>query len=208
MKYFDTHAHLNISPLLEKVDQIIDECVKHQILVNNVGVNIETSKLAIFQAKKYKNVFATVGIHPTEVDKTDINKTMQEIEKMLIKKKENKIIAIGETGFDLHYNKNNFDIQKAFFEKHLELAVKHKLPLILHIRDAFEQSIDILKKIPNKINVLIHCFDSTKENARQYNNMNFYVAFGGKITHNSKSYLLDAINEINSERILLETDSP
>jgi TatD DNase family protein len=209
MKFFDTHAHLNISPLSDDAELIVNECIKNKLLVNNVGVNIKTSQIAIDQAKKYKNVYASVGIHPTEVNNFDLAQSMLELEEMLKNKKQNKIIAVGETGFDFHYDKTNFYLQKKFFEAHLKLALKYKLPLILHIRDAYEESFEILQKIPKDINVLIHCFDSTVDVVKKYSKLDFYIAFGGKITYpKTNQHLLDVLDVVNSERILCETDAP
>ncbi|MDR2461956.1 MAG: TatD family hydrolase [Mycoplasmataceae bacterium] len=207
-KYFDTHAHVNHEPLAKNIDEIINESNSFGILINNVGTNIETSKLAIKQAKKYANVFATIGIHPCDIENIEIDKARVELEKMLSNIKKNKIIAIGETGFDFHYKKDNFLLQKKFFLMHVSLAKKYKLPIVLHIREAHRETMDLLSSSTKKLKVIIHCFDSTTEVAKKYNDLNFYVSFGGKITYQNSNDVREALSVVNLKKILVETDCP
>jgi TatD DNase family protein len=156
-KIFDTHAHFNIEPLLSNTS-LIEECKKNNILVNCVGVDYETSLLAVQQANKYENIYASVGIHPEEIKEGDFEK----IEELL--KNNNKIIAIGEVGLDYYHMYFSPEIQKECFIKFINLAIKYSLPLICHIRNAHEDAYEILKEYRNKLgNVLIHCFDEKKE---------------------------------------------
>jgi TatD DNase family protein len=168
MKYFDTHAHLNYSPLLDKEKEIVQECADALLLINDVGTCANSSYVAVEQAKKYENVYATVGIHPCDVVEAASN-DMERIEELLKDKQQNKIIAIGETGLDYYHKPFDAEVQKAFLLKHIALAIKYDLPLVMHIRDAHDDAYEILtKNIPHNINVIIHCFDSTPEFAKKY----------------------------------------
>jgi TatD DNase family protein len=208
MKYFDTHAHLMLEPLVSNIDKIIGECKKRNILINNVGVDINTSKQAVVQAKKYSLVFATVGIHPTETNINNFTNNFEIIEAMLKNKSKNRIIAIGETGLDYFHKPFDKEVQKKFFLKQIELANKYNLPLILHIRDAHDDAYEILKKSNIKVNIVIHCFDSTPEMAKKYIDLGMYIGIGGLITNVNKQNLCQTIIKFGISHVLSETDCP
>ncbi|GHU51480.1 hydrolase TatD family protein [Bacilli bacterium] len=207
MKYFDTHCHLCLEKIDANVDKIINDC--KEFYLNNIGVDIPTSKLSIEQAKKYTNVFCSIGVHPVECNNiSNISVLQNELEMMLKSKNENKIIAIGETGFDFYHKPYNFTNQKQMFLMHTLLAKKYNLPLILHIRNAHQEAIDFIKENCKGIKLLVHCFDGNKEIAQQYLNIGCYLAFGGKITFETNHYLIEALSITPNKYILSETDSP
>jgi len=208
--FFDTHSHINISPLKEQVKQILAENKKEGIIINNVGVDIDTSWECIKLASKNPGVFATVGIHPTEIKERDIKKEFNELEKMLKNKSKYKIIAIGETGLDLFHNNVPYEKQKEYFLEHIALAKKYNLPLVLHIRDAHEQAWEIIyeKIVKAGLKAVVHCFDSTLEDALKYTKNNIYIGIGGLVTRPNKTEIHKAIQEVFQNRLLSETDCP
>ena len=200
--YIDTHCHLSqedyddIDTVLKDnrnacVDKIvISGCTKDSI--------IESLKIA----EKYDDVYVTIGYHPSEaklVCKNDII----ELENKL---SNSKVVGIGEIGLDYHYGKDDIDLQKQLFREQLKLAEKYSLPVVIHSRDATEDTIKILKEFPN-INGVIHCFSGSVETAKIYIKMGYKIGIGGVVTF-SNSKLFEVVEAVGIENIVLETDSP
>ena len=153
---------------------------------------------------KYKNVYLNISLHPEYGnEEIDYDLYLEQMKKII--KSNSKIIAIGEIGLDYHYDNTNKDRQKDLFIKQIMLAKEYKLPIVIHMRDATKDTIDILKKF--NIKGIIHCFSGSLETAREYINMGFYLGIGGVVTFKN-SKLKDVIKEIGLDSIVLETDSP
>jgi TatD DNase family protein len=118
MKYFDVHTHTNYSPLDSQASEIAEECKKLNISYIDIGTDVNTSVLAVKHSHESENVFACIGIHPTDVDKVDINIAMNEIETLLGENQD--VVAIGETGLDYHYGTHNINEQKQIFIEHIK----------------------------------------------------------------------------------------
>ncbi len=144
MSLIDSHCHLYYEPFVSSIEQTLEDCKKFNISkLLSIGVNLKTSEQNIILANKYKNIFCTIGIHPNETNKSKIS----DIEKLeLIYNKNNKILGIGEIGLD-YFRSNNKADQEKFFEKQILLALKLNLPIIVHTRDAEDDTIRILKNI-------------------------------------------------------------
>jgi TatD DNase family protein len=156
--FFDTHCHININPLLPQADAIVSACAQKNIFMCVVGVNAETSAIAIEQTKKYPNVICAIGIHPCDIESNSTTQ-LQDFE-TLLSQNLNTINAIGEVGLDYYHKDVAPELQKQVFESCLELAMKYDKPIILHIRDAYQDAYDILVKYQTRlIRILIHCFD-------------------------------------------------
>jgi TatD DNase family protein len=205
-KYYDVHTHINYEPLVQQADQIAKACLDKEILFNNIGTNLITSKIAIEQANKYENVYACIGIHPNDVNDLDVDKTSTQLENMI--KNNKKIIAIGETGLDYHYA--NFDKSKQidFFMEHIKLARKYNLPLMVHVRDAHEDAYKILHEYAKDMKVIIHCFSGDQALAKKYTSLGFYLSIPGIITFKNAELLRQAIKSIPLNLLLTETDAP
>ena len=119
---------------------------------------------------------------------------------------DDKVVGIGEIGLDYHYGKDDIDLQKELFKKQLDLAIKYKLPVVIHSRDATLDTINILKEYPDVIGD-IHCFSGSVETARQYINLGYYLGIGGVVTF-TNSNLSKVVKEIGIDNIVFETDSP
>jgi TatD DNase family protein len=206
MKYFDVHTHTNYSPLDSQAAEIANECKKLNISYIDIGTDVNSSLLAIKHAQEFDNVFACVGIHPNDVHKIEIDIAMNEIE-TLLQENEN-IVAIGETGLDYHYEGYNEAQQKQVFIEHINLAHKYKLPLMVHVRDAHEDTIKILQEHANGLKVIIHCFSGNIELVNQYIKLGYYISINGIVTFNSAKHLKESIKVVPLDHLLSETDAP
>ena len=207
MKLFDSHSHYND----EKFDNDLDEIIKATFEEGVakfmcIGYNIESSKKAIKIAEKYQNIYASCGISPNDIDCLKENEDIEEIEEL---SKNPKVVAIGEIGLDYYWEKdlNKRNLQKEFFIKQIELANKLDLPITIHTRDAYLDTIKILKE--NKVNNtgIFHCCPLNVELIKDGLNLGFYISFSGSITFKSSKPDL-AVNTVPLDKILIETDSP
>lgn len=195
----DTHAHI-LSEFYDNIDELIEELKSKEIIkVINCADSVETSKEVLNIYTKYEGyLLPAVGIHPENIENANVN----DIEELI---KNNKVFAVGEIGLDYHYNDENKEEQREYFEKQLDLAIKYDLPVIIHIREAMQECFDILKTRKNK--GIIHCFSGSVEMAREYIKLGYKLGIGGVLTFkNSKLY--EVIEKIDLKDIVLETDSP
>ena len=197
----DTHLHL-YKEYYEDIENVIREAKENKVkyLINN-GCEKDSNKEVIESITKYKNVYGALGIHPEEVE----SYADEDIEYIKQNLKNPKIIAIGEIGLDYHYSKDNKEKQIALFEKQLKLAEEFNMPVIIHSRQATEDTINILKKY--KVTGVIHSFSGSLEVAKIYINMGFLLGINGVITFKNCN-LKDIIKDIGLENIILETDAP
>lgn len=196
----DTHFHLTLN---DDIDSILkrakDNNVNNFILsccdLNNIKEGLEI-------IKKYPNIYLTIGLHPDEIKDYNEN-TINYLEDLIINNK--KIIGIGEIGLDYYHNKENIEEQKELFIKQLELAKKLNLPVVIHSRDAFQDTYDILKQY--KLKTTIHCFTGSLETAKLYIKEGYLLGIGGVLTFKNTN-LRETLKSIPINNIILETDSP
>ncbi len=200
--YIDTHCHLSKEDY-QDIDKVINNAKKadvNKIIIS--GCDKKSIKESIEIIEKYSNVYLSLGYHPSEADLIE-EKDLDELKKII--KNTNKIVALGEIGLDYHWNKQNKEKQIWLFEKMLDIARELKLPVVIHSRDAFQDTYDILKK--SQCKGVIHCFSGNIENAKMYISIGFSLGIGGVLTfQNSK--LKDVIKDISIDKIVSETDSP
>jgi TatD DNase family protein len=208
MKYFDVHTHTNSDQLEGQAREIIIECQQQNINFVDIGTNVDTSLLAVKHANESKNVYACVGIHPNDITKIDVQSAMDEIELLLNEDTNKRIVAIGETGLDHHYYGYDAKVQEEVFISHIKLAHKYSLPLMVHIRDAHEEALRILKEHAFGLRVIIHCFTGNSELVTKYVAAGYYISINGVITFKSADDLKKAIPIIPPNRLLSETDAP
>ncbi len=198
----DTHLHLANEDY--DIDKVIKEANNNNVKILILGGtdkndNIDNIKLS----KKYKNVFLTFGYHPEYADEIK-NEDYNLLEKQ-IKDNLNKTVAIGEIGLDYYHDKANKKKQITMFKKQIELAKKYNLPVVIHSREATEDTYNVLKD--SNIKGIIHCFSGSLETAKKYIKLGFLLGIGGVVTFKN-SNLKDVIKEIDLKNIVLETDSP
>ena len=197
--FIDTHLHIDKL----KANDILKEAKN-----SNVGTLIVSGcdRKGIIEAleliENYDNVYATVGFHPSEADKINDNDLIW-LEDII--KSNKKIIGVGEIGLDYYYGKENRDAQISLFNKQLQLAKELNLPVVIHTRDAFKDTYDLLSKY--NLKGVIHCFNGSIEVANLYMKLGYYLGIGGVVTFKN-SNLGVVIKDIPIDRIVLETDSP
>jgi TatD DNase family protein len=167
-KYFDIHTHTNMQPLESDFSQIADKCKQLKISYVDVGSNLDNSLVAIEHANKKNNVYACIGIHPEDTKNIDITLAIKNLEDMLIKNSKKRVVAIGETGLDYHYQNYDKKVQTDSFLAHINLAKKYHLSLMVHVRDAYDDCLKILKEYAKDLKVIIHCFTPTIKIAKEY----------------------------------------
>ncbi|MEZ0180409.1 TatD family hydrolase ['Camptotheca acuminata' phytoplasma] len=198
----DTHAHLNFPEFDKDLDEVIqkahEKSVKYFIVP---GVDQKTNEKSIELAIKYPFMKAAVGIHPLYF----LNENPLSIEQYL---KLPQVVAIGEIGLDLYHDKNNLEIQQKNLEIQIQLALKYKLPVILHAREAFEETYKMLSPYKGQIEGVFHCLTSDFQEAQKAVDLGFYVGLGGIVTYDKALEAHKIAKHIPLDRILLETDAP
>ena len=200
--FIDTHCHISKDDY-ENIDEVIQNAKDNKVnylLIS--GCDKKSIKESIEIANKYDNIFLELGYHPSETN-TTTDEDLKELKE--IAKNNKKVIAIGEIGLDYHWEKDNKEGQKELFKKQIKIAKELNLPIVIHSRDAFQDTYDILKESNHK--GVIHCFSGNLDNAKMYLSLGFYLGIGGVLTFKNTN-LKDTIKEIPLDRILLETDSP
>ena len=204
----DSHCHLDYSSLYNQLDDVIKRAeynqVKYLLTICTTLKSFETIKLI---TDKYENIYGTFGIHPHETKKfVHVDKTFI----LNSKKNNNKIIGIGETGLDFYYNFSEKNIQRKSFIEHINAALELNIPIIVHTREAENDTCEILKSENKNSNlkILIHCFTGSKEFVKKLLDINCYVSVSGIITFNSSTELAETVSFIPIEKLLVETDSP
>ncbi len=203
----DTHCHLNDEKLLPEVESIVSafpECGIESAVC--VGYDMPSSETAVELAQKYESIYAAIGIHPHDATTADYDK----YERIATLSSSRKVVAIGEIGLDYHYDLSPRAIQKGAFREQLELADTLGLPVVLHIREAYEDARQILFEARRYLNngVLLHCYSGSAEFVKIFGELDAYFAFGGAITFNNARHNIEALKSVPIERLLLETDCP
>ena len=227
----DTHCHIQFKAFDKDREEVIKKCKEVGVILNAVGTQMDTSKKAVELAEAHDNIYATVGLHPIQRHKVKVEEEDTEFiargeefdteyfEKLI--KSSDKVIAIGETGLDgFHVPRDQslhevLDKQWELFLRHAELAKKHNLPLVIHVRDAQDEMIKRRKYFKIEVPGVIHCYSGNWEQAQEYLNLGFYLGFTGVVTFPAKKTdlkpqekLLEVIKKIPLDRILIETDAP
>lgn len=203
----DSHCHLNFSEKELPLVEVLNNAKENNIgLMLNIATNsIEYDNL-INTSNLYKEVYFTLGVHPHEAN--DLNNKV--IEKIYINKNNKKFIGIGETGLDFYYNNSDKLSQINSFEKQIEIAQNLSLPIVIHMRNAENEMLEILEKNQKKkhFNGVIHCFTSNQKFADAAIALGFYISASGIITFKKSDQLRDIFKNLPNNKILVETDSP
>lgn len=204
--FIDTHSHLNNPDLYEKIEHVIKEANNEQVGLFIVpGYDYETSKLALELAHKYSFIYAAIGYHPTEI-KGYGDKEYKWLEENV---NDEKVVAIGEIGYDFHWDTTTKEEQKEAFYKQIEIAKKAKKPLIIHSRDAIQLTLDTLKDSgASEVGGVMHAYSGSLEMAPLFIKERFYLGIGGPITFKNAKEIKNVVKEIPMEYLLSETDSP
>ncbi len=202
--FIDTHAHLNSKKFDEDLEEVIknahNNCVSKMIIV---GYDHEGNKKAIELAEKYDGLYAVVGIHPLDVDKaTDEHKIF------IVESLQNpKVVGLGETGLDYYYSRDYIDSQKEWFKWHLDMAKLYNKPVVIHSRDAIQETYDILSEYKD-IRAVLHCYSGSVEMAKRFQSLGVYISLAGPITFKNANSVRDVAKNVNLDLLLAETDCP
>lgn len=205
---FETHAHYDDERFTEDQDALIKSMPEKGIgRIINVGSSIESTKTTLELAKKYDYVYAAVGVHPSDIDGLNED-TFAWLKEQTAWEK---TVAIGEIGLDYYWDKEPEvqERQREWFRRQMELAREVNLPVIIHSRDAAEDTMRLMKEIhAQEIPGVIHCYSYSKEMAQEFIKMGYYIGVGGVVTFKNAKKLKETVEAIPLERILLETDCP
>jgi len=202
---FDTHAHLDADGFDTDRDALLGSLAEHAVtLVMDPACNLESAEQIMAMTKQYPFVYGAVGTHPSDADEVD-EAVITRYREMC---KENpKIKAIGEIGLDYHYDDVPRDIQRQAFRRQLELAGELELPVIVHDREAHEDTLAMVREFPD-VKGVFHCYSGSAEMARQLVQMGWYIGFTGVLTFKNARKAVEVAASIPLERIVIETDSP
>jgi TatD DNase family protein len=206
MELIDTHCHLTFEQFGGDVEGLVERSIAAGVVGwITVGTDLADSRKAVELAGRYENMYAAVGIHPHEARTAD-DDTLNELKRLA---KGEKVVAIGETGLDFHYDFSTPPQQRDCFIRHLEIAAELKLPVIIHSREAFDETIEILSEYGSGLRgVVFHCFSGSAEQAKIVLDSGFYISFTGVVTFKNAEKTREAAIVVPIERLMIETDAP
>lgn len=205
--FVDSHCHLdklNYEELHHGVDDVIAKARAANVKqLLTVGVTLDSFPNMIEMISDYDEVFASCGVHPLDVE------SPFELDKLKEYASHSKVIAIGETGLDYHYQPETAELQRTRFKQHVSLAVEINKPLIIHTRNARQDTLDILKQGgAEKCGGVIHCFTENLAFAKAAMDLGFYISISGIVTFKAAVELKEVVKALPLDRLLIETDSP
>lgn len=205
MELFDTHSHYNDEKFELDRKEIIEQTYKQGITkFVCAGYNLKSSREAVNIATKYDFIYSISGISPNDLE--DYNKENLEDIKILAQNKKN--VAIGEIGLDYYWNKDNKELQKQVFIEQINIANELNLPIVIHSRDAVQDTIDLLKQHPVNKKGIFHCVQLNKYLIAEGLKLGFYISFAGPITFKNSKNAQEIVSLVPNDKILIETDSP
>lgn len=209
MKFFDSHAHCDDNRYNVNYEGgtmgLINDCLSSNVShIVNIGTSVESSRVSVELANEFENVYATCGIHPSEVFYENTDEAIKEIEELL---KNKKVVALGEIGLDYHYTNVPKELQMEYFDKQMALADKLNIPVVIHNRDAHGDCLEMIKKHPN-VKGVFHCFSGSAEMAVELVKLGWYISFSGVITFSNAQKPKEACVVVPDDRLLIETDAP
>ncbi|MBC7959461.1 MAG: TatD family hydrolase [Vallitaleaceae bacterium] len=203
---FESHAHYDDSKFTDDQQEVLFSLKGAGVgRVINVAADMESSYASVELAKKYDFIYAAVGVHPH-----DVKSMMEEdLEKLIALAAYEKVVAIGEIGLDYYYDYSPKEVQRLWFREQIILAKELELPIIVHSRDAAQETFDLIMELgADSVGGVIHCYSGSKEMAKIYTDKGFYLGIGGVITYDNAKILKEVVREIPIERLLIETDCP
>ncbi len=200
---FDSHAHYDDKKFDDDRDELLSSLFKNGVCnIVNCGSDLRSSITSLNLASKYNEVYAAVGIHPHEAESIGKN-DLTLIADMLSDKN---CVAVGEIGLDYHYDFSPRDVQRDIFEHQLQLAKEFDMPVIIHDREAHEDTLNLLKKYKPK--GVVHCFSASSEMAQEIVKLGMYIGLGGAVTFKNAKKPLSVAATVPYDRLLVETDCP
>jgi len=206
MDLIDTHCHLTFEPLAGDVAGVLERSRAAAVTGwITVGTSLDDSHAAIELAGLYDGMYATAGIHPHDAKSADAA-ALEELKRL---GRSGKVVAVGETGLDFHYNFSKQPDQRRVFIAHLEIARELNLPVVIHSREAFDETMEILDSHGRGLKgVVFHCFSGSVEEAKLVLKRGYYVSFTGVVTFKNAEKIREAARVVPLDRLMVETDCP
>lgn len=203
---FDTHTHYDDDAFDQDREELLKSLCDQDIeAVVNISASISSVKTTLKLIEQYPFIYGAVGVHPNETGELT-EELMGWLKDMASYER---VVAIGEIGLDYYWDEPDHETQKHWFVRQLDLAKETGLPVVIHSRDAAQDTLDIMKaEHSGEIGGVIHCFSYGKEMAREYLNMGFYLGIGGVLTFKNAKKLKEVVDYMPMDRLLLETDCP
>ena len=202
MKLVDTHAHIYDKKFDGDFNEVMKRINNELDFVVSIGYDLESSEKSIDLSKKYEKIYSVIGFHPTE-----IKKYSEEAERKLEELVKNpKVVAIGEIGLDYYWMDDPEEEQKKVFRMQMELARKLKLPVVIHTRDAMEDTVNILEEYKD-LGGIMHCYPGSYETAKKLMDR-YYFGIGGVVTFKNNKVTKETVKKLPLEKIVIETDCP
>ena len=203
---FDTHAHYDDEAFDEDRDELLSSMAAQGIAkIVNIGSSFEANQKTLKLAQEYDFIKAAFGIHPEFADQLN-EENFKRIEELC---RLDECVAVGEIGLDCYWPEPDVSIQKPWFERQMDLARRIGKPIVVHSRDAAQETYEMMKAAgAGDIGGVVHCFSYSKEMARLFVDMGFYIGVGGVITFKNGKKLKEVVEYIPLEHIVLETDCP
>lgn len=203
----DAHCHLDYPPMADDLAAVFEAGsaagVEQYV---HIGCSLDAIDRAVDLAAAHPQVFASIGIHPHDAKDTDADV----LAKIRLLSAQPKVVAIGETGLDYHYDHSPRDKQRESFAQHIELAAELDMPLVLHIRDAHDEALDIMRQTAPRTEApgMVHCFTAGPDEARAWLDLGFHISFSGIATFKTATAIREAAVLCPADRIMVETDAP
>lgn len=202
-KIIDTHTHIYDEQFENDFDDVLKRIEDELEGIVSIGFDLESSLKSIELANRYSFVNAVIGVHPVDIKKYN-DKVEKEMERLALTEK--KVVAIGEIGLDYHWMEDPKDVQIAGFRKQMELAERVKKPVVIHTREALQDTLDVLKDYKN-VGGILHCYPGSLEAAKPFLDR-YYLGIGGTLTFKNNKKTKELVKNLPLEKIVLETDCP
>ena len=202
---FETHAHYDDEQFDLDREELLSSMPEQGVgTIVNVSATYESCRRVVDLVQKYPFMYAAVGIHPDEVGSLN-EERFQQMKELC---KQEKVVAVGEIGLDYYWDNESHDVQKEWFVRQLDLARELNLPVLIHSREAAADTMEIMKEHGQGLRGVIHCYSYSKEQAKEYVKMGYYIGVGGVVTFKNARKLKETVEEIPLTSIVLETDCP
>lgn len=205
--FIDSHAHLDDERFNEDRRELINSLKENKIdMVLNIGYDLESSRASVQLANEYSQIYAVIGVHPHDAQDVleDYLDQLRELSK------EEKVLAIGEIGLDFYYDNSPRETQRKVFKEQIGLAKELNLPVVIHTRDADQETFEIIKEAVGDggLRGVMHCYSGSVEMAREYLKLGFYISLGGPVTFKKARVPKEVAKAVPLNRLFIETDCP
>lgn len=206
IRYIDSHAHLSDEAYDQDVDKVIERLYDENVVkVNLIAVDLGSLEISLGMKQQHPSLFdVTVGLHPQDIQFY----TDEDIEEIYSYFKDERIVCIGEIGLDYHWHPEEKELQKKYFIEQINLANEVKKPIMIHCREAIQDTYEILKENPPQYGCVMHAFSGSVEMAREFVKLGCMISLGGPVTFKNARVPKEVALEVPLENLLTETDSP